>query len=192
MVKNFEIGDAFIDKYHHEYDKDVEKKYKTIRSTVSKELSENEVISKDTFIEILKWKAHRLTGIVKLDQFNAYAQTIHKCFKSDMADYEKLTTLDELYGIGVPVASTILHFMYPNYFPIMDIRTAEVLHDAGYIESGSRSQKNYFLFRKAILKIKENTQNRWSLRQIDMALFAYHEINHLPLTSMRRKACTQK
>ena len=57
----------------------------------------------------------------------------------------------------------------------MDIRTAETLYHAGYIASKIRDQKRYILYQSAILTIAKD-HPKWSLRQIDRALFAYHKI----------------
>jgi thermostable 8-oxoguanine DNA glycosylase len=173
------IDDAFIEKWHPKYDKleGDDEDYKTIIAKVSNELPQKGTISKDTFIDILDWKAARVKGIVRLNEFDTYEKAFRKCFKAP--NDEKLAILDELYGIGVPVASTILHFMYPQSFPIMDIRTVETLHYADYIESRARDQKRYIPFRATILTIAKNYP-KWSLRQIDRALFAYHKIYFEP------------
>jgi hypothetical protein len=88
---------------------------------------------------------------------------------------QKLTILLRLYGIGSPVGSTILHFMYPNSFPIIDIRTAKTLHYAGRIESSLTDFAHYTPFRAEMLKIAGENPG-FSLREIDRALFAYHKI----------------
>jgi len=169
------IDDAFIEKWHPKYDKleGDEEDYKTIIAKVSNELSQKGTVSKDTFIDILDWKAARVKGIVRLNEFDTYEKAFRKCFKAP--NDEKIAILDELYGIGVPVASTILHFMYPQSFPIMDIRTVETLHYAGYIKSIARDRERYIPFQSTILKIAKDYP-KWSLRQIDRALFAYHKI----------------
>lgn len=84
-----------------------------------------------------------------------------------------MAILDELYGIGVPVASTILHFIYPSIFPIMDVRAAEALYYSGYLNAKSRTQNNYANYRRVITDIAQ--QNKCSLRELDKALFAYHK-----------------
>lgn len=76
-------------------------------------------------------------------------------------------------GFGVPVASTILHYIFPDRFPIIDIRTAEALYINSKIKSPDRSDyRIYDQFRSAIIEIVRKTG--CSLHQIDRALFAYH------------------
>ena len=104
------IDDNFIKEWSLKFDKDTEEKYKKIIEMVRKEVSSDGTISKDTFESILHWKASRLKGIVKLDKFDDYAERIKQALQAP--EYRKLSILDDLYGIGVPVASTILHFIY--------------------------------------------------------------------------------
>jgi hypothetical protein len=113
-------------------------------------------------------------GIVKLDKFIVYEKGIADAHRAE--EDQKLIILLRLYGIGPPVGSTILHFMYPNSFPIIDIRTAETLHYAGRIKSSSTNFLHHASFRSEMLKIaKENSS--FTLREIDRALFAYHKID---------------
>lgn len=191
MNGKLSIDDTFIEKWHPRYDEieDDEEKYRMTIIKVSNEFSQKGTISKETFIDILNWKAPRVKGIVKLNEFDIYEKAFRKCFKAP--NEEKLAILVKLYGIGIPVASTMLHFMYPQSFPIMDIRTVETLYHAGYIESKARDQKRYIPFRSAILTIANNCP-RWSLRQIDRALFAYHKIELAPKnikTTKKSKKC---
>lgn len=174
MTEELTIDDTFIEAWHPRYDEiwNDEEEYEAIVAKVSNELSQENTISKDTFIRILDWKDCRVKGIVKLDDFSSYEKGVRKCFKAP--NDEKLAVLDELHGIDVPVASTILHFMYPCSFPIMDIRTVQVLHYAGYVRSESIDQKRYIPFQSTILNIAKDYP-KWSLRQIDRALLAYHK-----------------
>jgi len=81
----------------------------------------------------------------------------------------------KLPGVGAPTGSTILHFMYPAFMPIIDVRTVETLHKAGRIHTKMRDLAHYEEFRGAIDKIRRECPN-WTLRQIDKALFAYHKV----------------
>lgn len=85
-----------------------------------------------------------------------------------------------LPGVRMPVASTILHFIYPKRFPIVDYRTVETLQ---HFDCLNKSRSRYFfrdtiagyrVFQRVMLNIARQRQ-KWSLRQIDRALFAYHK-----------------
>ena len=81
-----------------------------------------------------------------------------------------------LPGIGAPVASTILHFICPEIFPIYDFRTTEVLYRLGCLKSKTVSNIRYPEFQSVILNIRTELVH-YNLRQIDRALFAYHKTN---------------
>ena len=186
------IDAKFIDYWKKYYVEDDiggdDEKYIEILEKVSKELSQG-TITKDTFIDILRWKTTRLTGIVRLDEFSNYEVGIKEAYNA-LEDDQKLSILDDLYGIGVPTASTILHFMYPSDFPIMDIRVAETLLDSGYpIKTTKYLRKtknsvryyvscagNYAPFCAAIRDIAN--ESRRTLRDVDKAIFAYHKKNY--------------
>lgn len=86
----------------------------------------------------------------------------------------KLDALVGLPGIGAPTASTLIHLIHPDSMPIIDVSTAETLRNAGLIGSNRASFSGYEEFRKAIDSIRQRCR-RWTLREIDRALFAYHK-----------------
>ncbi len=173
------INDAFIEKWHPKYDKieDDEPEYQAILEVVAKEVSEIRTISEPTFRRILDWKAARVKGSVEWNAYDTYRDSFRHCLLAP--DNRKLAILVELPGIGAPVGSTILHFMYPKRLPIIDKRTVEVLHYAGHLKSKQRNETSYAAFRAAIFGIAQQCP-RWSLREIDRALFAYHKIEFEP------------
>lgn len=137
---------------------------------VRSDIEKHGCITKQTLIRLINWKSPRIRPIFEKRGYKEYRLIIKKCLAAE--DRDKMAILDDAYGIGAPVASTILHFTYPDRFPIIDFRTAEALYHFGLIESPKVSAKGYAAFRDAILDIRKR-HDRWSLRQIDMALFAY-------------------
>lgn len=175
MLRKIVIDDNFIKEWHPKYDKpEIGGDYAEYENLIE-EVSRG-TISKPIFIRILDWKAPRVKGIIKLDNYDDYAEGIKHALQAP--EDRKLPILDDLYGIGVPVASTILHFIYPSIFPIMDIRVSEVLYYSGYLTAKSRTQNNYVKFRRVILNVAQ--QSKCTLREIDRALFAYHKIELKP------------
>ncbi len=175
MRRKIVIDDNFIKEWHPKYDKpEIGGDYAEYENLIE-EVSRG-TISKTIFIHILDWKTPRVKGIIKLDNYDDYAEGIKHALQAP--EDRKLSILDDLYGISVPVASTILHFIYPSSFPIMDIRVAEVLYYSGYLTAKSRTQSNYVKFRRVILNVAR--QSKGTLREIDRALFAYHKIELEP------------
>lgn len=181
---SLKIDNSFIAEWHPKYDEIEadEPDYKYLVAQVKKELDKNGTLSKEVFTEILNWKSARVKGKVKWHEFETYENAIRDAFIAE-AD-KKLTILCGLYGIGAPVGSTILHFMHPNDFPIIDIRTAESLHHNGYLDSSKTDLSRFAAFRKELLKIANECPS-FSLREIDRALFAYHKIKLSPVNLKR-------
>jgi hypothetical protein len=168
------IDDTFISYWHPKYDETEtdEPEYRRLVDTVRIEMESVGSLTEQTFTDILDWKAARVKGRIDWQNIEGYLNTISRCREAQNA--EKMRLLVELPGIAVPVASTILHFIYPSVFPIMDQRTVEVLRHFGYIEHKSRDLKRYPAFMQAIASIQK-CYPRWDLRAIDRALFAYHK-----------------
>jgi thermostable 8-oxoguanine DNA glycosylase len=177
------IDKHFIETWEPRYDEPGiganENEYQEICEIISDEVK-NSTISKKTFTRILNWKAARVKGLIRWKQFEVYANAISECLS--VQDETKLSVLDDCYGIGIPVASTFLHFIYPDEFPIIDYRTVAVLQKTNKIKFKSMSQANYFKYRDAIFGVREDVKPN-SLRQIDRAIFAYHKIEY------RKKHC---
>lgn len=166
----------FINNWELKYDshESDENEYNAILALIEFEINNSRTITKNTFIRILSWKSPRLKGIVKLSDYESdYKPEIERTI-SETNIKIKLEILLTLYGIQTPTATTILHFIYPDVFPIIDFRTLEALYHRDLIKSKSKSQKNYWIFYEVIHRIKLET--KYSLRKIDRALFSYHKM----------------
>lgn len=149
--------------------------YKELIGKVKKEISEDRTLKIETFKSIYKWKTRdRSKGHLDLKNYEIYEKAITSLL-SKIEDNKKIKNIVDLNGIRFPVASTILHFIFPEDFPILDIRTANTLWDK-YVLSKKMGDnlKDYLLYRDSILKIREKCRF-FSLRQIDRALFTYNE-----------------
>lgn len=175
MQEYLRIDSAFISTWHPKYDESESDKpeYKTLLAQIRDELNQKGTLSKETFIGVLDWKSPRVKGIVRLNEFAIYEKGIADAVRA--GKNQKLGVLCELHGIGGPVGSTLLHLIYPNEFPIIDIRTVETLHRAGLLQSLSTDLARYPAFAREILKIASENP-AFSLREIDRALFAYHKM----------------
>lgn len=170
------IDDHFIQAWHPRYDEteDDEPEYKRLLNKVSAEMRADSSLTRQTFTEILNWKSARVKGRVDWSNFEAYTNAIRKCHAA--SGMERMNLLVELPGIGAPVASTILQFLYPSSFPIIDRRTVTVLRHFGYITRKSTGIAQYPAFMVAVLAVRDSCP-KWSLREIDRAIFAYHKQN---------------
>lgn len=135
-------------------------------------------ISKSTFERLMNWKSPRTKGFLKLDNYEKYSDKFTDIL--NLHTDEKLNQLSSLEGIGISVASTILHFIYPEEIPIVDFRVIECLKNFGYLDPLKNvpfyrdNLKGYIIYRNEILKLASKL--KVDLRQLDKALFAFHKI----------------
>ena len=170
------VDDAFLERWCPLYINMApdQKKYKRILALAKKDYKATGSLAFPTLLEIVRWKSPRpLRHFLKHRNGTYYFHGIRACLLEE--DDRKLPALCELDGIEAAMASAILHFVFPRRFPIIDFRTVEALHQLGYIEFSRASKTSYGEFRNAILDIRKATGGQWSLRDIDMALFAYHK-----------------
>jgi hypothetical protein len=178
--KRLVIDDVFIAEWHPKYDltSQDEPEYRRLVAAVACEISTVGTIGQENFLAIWKWKgAMRVIGQVKLDQYGSrYAQAFRRV--TSEPPERKLAALiapnAKLPGVEAATGSTIVHFIHPQSMPIIDVRTVEVLFKAGLLSTDRRDLGHYEEFRRAIEGIRQRCP-RWSLRQIDRALFAYHK-----------------
>jgi len=176
-----------------------EQRYQGLIELVKKDIAERDTISKQTLKGILKWKLgpyYGEDGNVDWEKYKiTYVPRFRLIISESISDNHKLFiliwdedklkdklpvvsgVLDNIHGkaggFGVPVASTVLHFIFPDGFPIIDIRTAETLYVVCRIKSPNRYDYRICdQFRQTILGIAGKTG--CSLHAIDRALFAYH------------------
>jgi hypothetical protein len=179
LHRPFTISCAFLSEWEPRYD-DVEKdqnRYDRILAAVAKEVASLGTLTQQTFLEIIEWKAARVKG--KLSANYAEYSTAIKAAYHTNGIATKVEVLVHLDGIGVPVASAVLHFIFPNEIPINDRRTVEILHAAGLVKHLSRDQQRFPPFVAAILLIRSKCP-QFTLRQIDRAPFAYHKLKFEP------------
>jgi hypothetical protein len=178
--KTVVIDDSFISEWHPKYDstENDEADYRRLVAAVAFDMASTGTICLDTFVGIWHWKgAMRVIRHVQIEEYETVYAPAFRHAASEPPE-RKLSVLlgptTKLPGIEAATGSTILHFMHPDIMPIIDVRTIEVLFDAGLIATERRDLAHYEEFRQAISTIKR-TCPRWSLRQIDRALFAYHK-----------------
>ena len=170
------IDENFINNWHPQYDEteNDEPEYKRLVEKVKLEKDRDSSLSQQTFTEILNWKSARVKGRIDWNNFATYVDAIRKC--EDLTGMSKMNLLVSLPGIGAPVASTFLQFIYPSSFPIIDRRTVDVLRYFNYIRYKSTGISQYYAFMSAILDLQA-LYPKWSLREIDRAIFSYHKKN---------------
>ena len=90
--------------------------------------------TRDELILVCAWKTVRSKGKVAANsEADVRLATARALGDSDEA--KRLEALTDLAGVGVPTASTLLYFAFPNDYPILDVRALESL--------GQRARTSY-------------------------------------------------
>lgn len=173
------ITKEFIEYWSLQYGKpsigDDEEEYNLILNTVSDEISHRGTLSQQTFRRIVDWKSFHVRYKVDWDDFQLYETAIK--YALEVPDRLKLSLLCGLEGVDIAVASTVLNFMYPNKFPIIDYRVTQVLREAVGVQlPKNMSYKMYYMYKTEIEKIVMHTG--YDIRTIDRALFSYHKLKY--------------
>ncbi|WP_042876550.1 hypothetical protein [Cupriavidus necator] len=142
---------------------------------VRSEISHTGTISASTLTRILNWKSPRTKGKVDWWRYDDYAATFATATCHPDVD-ERLDIICTVRGMGACVGSTILHFIFPDGYPIYDVRTVETLSYLGAKMPETRSVANYHAFRDQIVGSRLDMP-QMELEQIDRALFAFHKFN---------------
>ena len=173
------IDSVFIEKWEKEYPEKDEKKYNDILDRVKIDLGNIAGISFFTFKELYNWKTRgrSYNNIIKEQYETIYNENIK--ISIELPDDKKIYIIDGMPGVRIAVASTILHFIYPNQFPIIDVNTINALKKLGYYKPYEKigklrdSPESYNNYRKKLLKIQKSIDREFTLHQIDKALFSF-------------------
>ena len=122
------IDEEFVDKWSN-IDVD-ECEYNNIIKLVKNDIEAENTITEATFERIINWKSARSKGNIRKQKCEEISKTITESLSTE----NKLEKLIKIHGIHISIASTILHFIYPDEYPIVDFRTIEALQLLGYID----------------------------------------------------------
>lgn len=84
--------------------------------------------SRRDFLTVVRWKSARALPRASRNDDEAVAEATAAAF--DAPDEQaRMTAVTSLMGVGAPIASALLHFAFPDRFPILDFRALETLGD---------------------------------------------------------------
>jgi hypothetical protein len=82
------------------------------------------------FLTVCEWKTPRSRPRVERNTAAVVEHATRRTLNS-AEEGERMQALVELEGVGVPTASTLLHFAHPDDYPILDVRALESLGHTG-------------------------------------------------------------
>lgn len=122
------------------------------------------------FFDICMWKSSR-----PKKRYLKNKKIVEKITKKAFAETDeikKIKLLCTLDGIAIPTASALLSVVYPEKYPIIDIRCLEQLNFLGHNISKYVSEKIWIRYLEIMRTFA--SQSSKTPREIDMALFAMH------------------
>jgi thermostable 8-oxoguanine DNA glycosylase len=170
------IDKGFIEKWSQAYkdeykcDKD-EAEEKAIRYWLS-EQEEPKYFNKEYFVRLSRLKSLQSVKYFEINDDDEVVDSTKSAYK-EPDEVKKLLILMKLVGVGVKCASTIVHYMEPDAFPILDTHIMNTLKEAGLwtrnvAETGPKDWFEYVKIMRGL-----GNQLGFSLRDLDKALFAY-------------------
>jgi hypothetical protein len=78
------------------------------------------------FVEVCGWKTVRSRPKVAANSEPAVVDATGRALAA-VDEATRISALLELEGVGVPTASTLLYFVFPDDYPILDVRALESL-----------------------------------------------------------------
>jgi hypothetical protein len=136
-------------------------------------LKKNRYLNSKRFIKIGKWKSKRPKKQYESNDDLTVKEITRFSFATN-SEEARIKSLLILKGVSYPVASAILHFAFPNRYPIMDFR---VIWSLGWEQQKSYS---YDFWQKYCVEIRRISKEvKEDIRTVDKALWKYSKENQI-------------
>jgi hypothetical protein len=83
--------------------------------------------SLDEFRRVCRWKTPRSAPLVAQNSSESVEASTRVALDGTGSDRERIKELRSLRGVGLPTASVLLHLVYPERYPILDVRALHAL-----------------------------------------------------------------
>ena len=167
MIKTFDLKK---DELNLEFDYNL-KETEKINSSIQNIRENKEELKIDNLRQIALWKINRVVDIPQ--ELIKQLEELTKQKNLDINNQEIKDLIEKLVsckGVGYPMASTILKFIRPDKFPIIDARAYRVL----YGKKIYPRQYNLELYYKYIEVIKKiSKEQKIPLNQVDEQLYLF-------------------
>lgn len=137
-------------------------------------------------LEVARWKTRGRSVSRCEKNTDALVRRATAAALSSTQERERIEFLVELAGVGYPTASVLLHFAFPDRYPILDVRALWSLGQSG--EPRAYSFGYWWSYVEACRSIAAAAHV--SIRTLDRALWAYSKANQPAIAP--RKARIQK
>jgi len=179
------LSKEFVRTLAAQFDADFDPKYKQgeaqLKAWLQTQFREGRpYLDKRHFVDIATWKSPRALPHYQSNDGDLVQQVTALAFAARRDDL-RLRLLTLLNGVGVPVASTILHFAFPNKYPIMDVRAVTTLTRLGLWTCPDPAQPGFTGFSVEDWQVYTHLMRDHAkrldvtLRELDKALWKFDE-----------------
>ncbi len=132
-------------------------------------------LTKGLFLEIANWKTPRQRKQYEKNPSSFIAEITGISFEHGRDEKIRIEVLRLLEGVDYPVASVLLHFAFPEQYPILDFR---VIWSLGLERPPAYSFDFWWYFVERMRD--ESKRHNVSLRELDKALWVYSKEHQRP------------
>ena len=162
-----ELTKAKIQAYAALYDEKTSARDKVVERTMKKTLTNQRFLTKRQLVRIGDWKSRRQKKHYRNNDKEA-VEELTAFSLSAKTELARVGPLLALNGVSFPVASAILHFAFPDRYPILDFR---VLWSLGWKQPKSYTFKFWIRYCSRIRRIAQRFN--LPLRTVEKALWQY-------------------
>ena len=156
-------------KYAKKYDEKYPDKYKHIEETMKKTLKGRKWLTQKELIKIGLWKSPRAKPRYESkENDNSTVREVTRISFATTNEKIRIKLLMVLDGVSWGVASAILHFAFPNKYPIMDFR---VIRSLGWQQPSAYSFNFWQMYCKKINSISK--KYNLSVRTVEKAFWRH-------------------
>jgi len=133
-------------------------------------------ITKSDLIAVCRWKSPRAIHHIQSNRPQIVKTISRKAIQSRNEE-EKMRLLVLLKGVSIPMASSILMFLNPRKYGVIDIRVWQVLYKLGIVKTNARGtgfSVSEWLLYLDIIRVHA-LKNNMSVREAEYILFQVHE-----------------
>lgn len=137
-------------------------------------------LDSEHFMDLAMWKSPRPKRYYERNSDAFIRQVTKHAFQASDGRLQ-LHILMALEGVGVPVASAILHFAFPDTYPIMDVRVLRTLRRAGLWRRDEARSFTTAGWLEYVQSMREHSQEvQVDLRDLEKALWAFDKYGGRP------------
>jgi hypothetical protein len=134
---------------------------------VGKEARNRGHYTRDEFLTVCAWKTDRSRSKVQANDASSVERLTARAL-SARDETTRMEALLELDGVGVPTASALLLFAFPDDYPILDVRALESLGHPGRTTYAVSFWVSYLDACRSLAR-----EHRVHIRTLDKALWQY-------------------